>query len=76
MTAAEHPEPLLRVVRGTPTPEEIAALVGVLLTRSRPAADPPAPSAWLTTARPGAVTPAGLPARPGPDEWRRSALPR
>ena len=27
-------EPLLRVLKGTPTPEELAALVGALATRS------------------------------------------
>jgi len=41
-------EPLFRVVRGTPTAEELAALVGVLVARSRPvgAPAPAVPSAW------------------------------
>jgi hypothetical protein len=62
-------EPVFRVVRGTPTAEEVAALVGVLLTRSTP---PPAPSAsrWARSARPFA----GI--RPGPGAWRASALPQ
>ncbi|HEY0698610.1 MAG TPA: acyl-CoA carboxylase subunit epsilon [Micromonospora sp.] len=71
-------EPVFRIVRGTPTAEELAALVGVILTRSRPVADTPQATAstWVRTARPGAVSAAGLPARSGPQGWRESALPR
>ncbi|MGC4819435.1 acyl-CoA carboxylase subunit epsilon [Micromonospora sp. DT63] len=60
-------EPLFRVVRGVPTAEELAALVGAVIVRSRPAAAP-APvvtSAWARS---------GRPARP--DTWRASGLPR
>ena len=66
--------PLLRVVRGDATPEEIAALVAVLVTRaaegktSRPARS--ANNAWSDRSR--------LLRRqlcPGPGAWRRSALP-
>ncbi|ROO50931.1 acyl-CoA carboxylase epsilon subunit-like protein [Micromonospora sp. Llam0] len=68
-------EPAWRIVRGTPTPEELAALVGVLVARTRPVADSgtdrPAPSRWARSARP---TP-GFPGRLGPDAWRASALP-
>jgi hypothetical protein len=61
--------PLLRVVRGTPTAEEVAALVGVLLTRPTPT-PPAAPvSRWARSARSDAC------ARPGPGAWRASALP-
>lgn len=71
------PQPLLRVVRGAPTAEELAALVGVLMARSSAGtAAPPPESAWVRLARPGAITPSGLPARPGPGAWRASALPR
>lgn len=71
-------EPLFRVVRGIPTAEELAALVGVVIARSRPAAPtwPPAGSAWLHAARPGALSPSGAPVRPGANAWRRSGLPR
>jgi Acyl-CoA carboxylase epsilon subunit len=60
-----------------PTPEELAALVGVVLARSRagaPAAAEPsaAPSPWVRSGRPGAF---GLPALRGPSGWRTSALP-
>jgi hypothetical protein len=67
-------EPVLRVIRGDATPEEIAAVVAALLSRA--AADSgappprPAPSAWADRSR--------LLRRPvhaGPDAWRRSALP-
>ncbi|KXK60219.1 hypothetical protein AWW66_19970 [Micromonospora rosaria] len=66
-------EPLFRVVRGTPSAEETAALVGVLAARSHPAAAPdrPAPSAWARSGRPphpGTVA--------GPGAWRASGLPR
>jgi hypothetical protein len=57
-----------RIVRGTPTAEEIAALVGALL---RPApgtpvsADRPPRSQWRLSALPGAR----------PTSWKASALP-
>ena len=71
-------EPLFRVVRGTPTLEELAALVGVVLSRARASTPAPAqgPSRWTLSVRPGAVTAAGLPRPIGQDAWRRSALPR
>ncbi|MBQ1070046.1 acyl-CoA carboxylase subunit epsilon, partial [Micromonospora sp. D75] len=41
-------EPLFRIVRGVPTAEELAALVGAIMVRTRPAqAATPAPvSQW------------------------------
>jgi hypothetical protein len=57
-----------RIVRGTPTAEEVAALVGALLPRLRPApAAPtrPARSQWRMSALPGAR----------PASWKASALP-
>jgi hypothetical protein len=66
--------PVLRVIRGDATPEEIAAVVAALLSRAASDADAspprPAPSAWSDRSR--------LLRRPvhlGPDAWRRSALP-
>jgi hypothetical protein len=70
---ADRPvRPALRVVRGDPTAEELAALVAVLGARAAvPGAAPASPrSAWNA--------PAGMVRRqvsPGPDGWRRSALP-
>ncbi|MDG4833321.1 acyl-CoA carboxylase subunit epsilon [Solwaraspora sp. WMMD1047] len=67
-------EPVFRVVRGVPTAQELAALVGVLGTR-RPTARtaPPAVSTWARSARPGWSR---MPARACPDAWRSSGLPR
>jgi len=70
--------PVLRVIRGDATPEEVAAVVAALLARAAASdassAEPPparpAPSAWADRAR--------LLRRPvhaAPDGWRRSALP-
>jgi hypothetical protein len=71
--AAGEP-PALHVVRGEPTPEELAAVVAVVAARAAAAASavdrPQRTSAWHAPA-------AGLrrPLHPGPDAWRRSALP-
>ncbi|NJC63469.1 acyl-CoA carboxylase subunit epsilon [Planosporangium flavigriseum] len=68
---AEETTPALRVLRGTPTAEELAALVGVLLRRSAG----PAPAAatrrsrWRASALPGSSL------RVGPGAWRASGLP-
>ena len=66
--------PVLRVIRGDATPEEVAAVVAALLALAAAADEPPparpAPSAWADRAR--------LLRRPvhaAPDAWRRSALP-
>lgn len=66
------PEPVLRVVKGDPTPEELAALLAVVSTRATP---PPAPepdraSDWSTYWRNHA-----RPLHPGPNAWRASAHP-
>jgi hypothetical protein len=67
--------PFLQVVRGDPTPEEIAALVAVLTARaSADAAARPAPSgphsAWAAPSRR-----LRRPLRHGPGAWRASARP-
>jgi hypothetical protein len=66
--------PVLRVIRGDATPEEVAAVVAALLARAAASDEPPparpAPSAWADRAR--------LLRRPvhaAPDAWRRSARP-
>ncbi|MGX4656643.1 acyl-CoA carboxylase subunit epsilon [Micromonospora sp. SCSIO 07396] len=66
-------EPLFRVVRGVPTAEELAALVGAIALRSRPAGPPPpvTKSTWAHSARPAGAAPA-----PGRGAWRVSGLPR
>jgi hypothetical protein len=67
-------EPLLGVVRGDATPEEIAALVAVLMTRSADdvAASPDrsVPGFWSDRSRQ-----LRRPLHPGPGAWRRAALP-
>ena len=63
--------PALRVVRGRPTAEELAALVVALgtLAADQPAPPPPAePSAWADRAR--ALR---APLMPGPGAWQASA---
>jgi hypothetical protein len=66
--------PVLRVIRGDATPEEIAAVVAVLLSRPAVAGNAPrprsAPSAWADRSRL-----LRRPLFPGPGAWRRSALP-
>jgi hypothetical protein len=62
-------EPLVNVVRGTPTDLELAALVTIVAARSaavdaRPIR--PAASAWARSARPSI----------GAASWRSSGLPR
>ncbi|MFU8852119.1 acyl-CoA carboxylase subunit epsilon [Micromonospora sp. SL1-18] len=66
-------EPLFRIVRGVPTAEELAALVGAIVARVRPAAAPApaAASQWARSARP-----AGAALVAGPGAWRASGLPR
>jgi Acyl-CoA carboxylase epsilon subunit len=62
-------EPLVGIVRGTPSPEELAALVGVLTSltsRTQERSPRPAVSAWSASGRPGTR----------PASWRASGLPR
>jgi hypothetical protein len=75
-TAGSGERPVLRVVRGNPTPEELAALVTVLAAAGTSGGDAGPPptvpgSAWRSRA--GSVR---QPLPHGPDAWRASALPR
>jgi hypothetical protein len=66
--------PLLRVVKGEPTAEELAALVAVVAARSGGDGDDTAPaprSSWTDRSRY-----VRRPLVPGPRAWRDSALPR
>ncbi len=64
--------PVLRIVRGGPTDDDIAALVVALSTRA--AADPPpAPPRSLWRNRSRNIRPA---VSPSPGAWRASGLPR
>jgi hypothetical protein len=66
--------PLLRVVRGAPTAEELAALIAVVASRAAAAAaaEPSAPPVRPQWGRP--VLRPDL--SPGPGAWRASGLPR
>jgi hypothetical protein len=68
-------EPRLTIVRGDPTPEEIAALVTVLTARLQPAGQAKVSAAprygWSSTSRM-----VRGPLSRGPGAWRASALPR
>lgn len=70
-------KPLLQVVRGNPTAEELAAVVGAVLLRPRAATrvNTAVVSTWARHGRPGTVSPSGLPTRTGRDAWRASGLP-
>jgi hypothetical protein len=73
----EPQQPLLRVVRGEPTAEELAALVAVVAARATSAAAEQ--TARRTAPRSRWNDPARLtrpPILPGPGGWRASALPR
>ena len=67
---------VLRIERGEPSPEELAALVtAVALVRARTVAaapaEPPPPSAWLDRSRS-----VRRPLAAGPGAWRASGWPR
>jgi hypothetical protein len=66
--------PLLRVVRGDATPEEIAALVAVLAARSA-GAEAPGPDRSVSNSWSDRSRQLRRPVFPGPGAWRRSALP-
>jgi acyl-CoA carboxylase epsilon subunit len=69
--APEQAQPLLRIVKGDATPEEIAALVTVLTARAAAAvpAPKPQPSPW--TYRRAQLS---KPVFVGAGEWRRSGF--
>jgi hypothetical protein len=70
---APQPVPLLSVLRGEPTSEELAALLVVLASRqlAQPAEPGKRPSLWSA---PGQALHAPL--FPGQGAWRASGLPR
>ena len=74
MSAAsgDDAKPVLRVVSGNPSDEEIAAILAVVSARGRRAAKPtPHFSLWARKSR--QVRPAQ---RPGYGAWRASTMPR
>lgn len=70
--ATEPTRPVLRVVRGDATPEEVAALLGVVASLGGAAPAPRRPrSSWAHPERLVRRTAAS-----GPGGWRASGLPR
>jgi len=71
---AAKPKPILRVVKGDLTPEELAALVAVVAARNAAAAHAAARSAKRPRSEWGHPAHAvRRPHRVGVDQWRRSA---
>jgi hypothetical protein len=67
----ESSAPLLKVVRGNPSAEELAALIAVVAARASATAEPQPPTRPLwgrPVLRPDLT--------PGPGAWRASGLPR
>jgi len=71
--SADGVEPVLRVVRGAPSSQELAALVALVTARAVPTGEPVPRrvSAWREPARL-----VRQPVVPGPGAWRASAWPR
>ncbi len=70
MTEPAEPQPLFRVVKGSPTDEELAGVIAVLIAQLRDAPEAPAPppaSGWSAYWR-GVRAPLA----PGPGSWRAS----
>ena len=65
--------PLLSVVKGTPTEEELAALLAVVAAKQAVTTSAPSEVASVWAAKSRLVRP---PLRPGPNAWRASAWPR
>jgi len=67
-------DPVLRIVKGDPTPEELAALLAVVSARAAATPAPPTDtdraSNWATYWRNRT-----RPLHPGPNAWRASAHP-
>lgn len=66
--------PVLRIVAGNPTPEEVAVVVSVLSAVASSSSSPPEPiqlRSWTSKARRLRTW-----ANPGPTRWRDSGLPR
>jgi hypothetical protein len=71
-SSTDQERPLLRVVKGDPSAEELAALVAVVASLGGPAPAPPRrTSEWSAARRLQRVV-----RRPGPGAWRSSSLPR
>jgi Acyl-CoA carboxylase epsilon subunit len=73
MTATDDHEPLFSIVKGSPTEDELAAVIAVLTTRFarlRQEETTPARSGWSAYWRS-----VRSPIQPGPSAWRMSGRP-
>ncbi len=75
MTQPEPTRPLLRIVRGTPDDEELAALTAVVASVAA-AGDAPAPTRARTSHWADRAALVRQPLPKGPNAWRASGLPR
>ena len=71
MSEKDASAPHLSIVRGNPTPEEVAVVVAVLSRRGSAAPEPPVFSLWARKSR--MTRPIQ---RPGFGAWRASMMPR
>ncbi|WP_035765109.1 acyl-CoA carboxylase subunit epsilon [Arthrobacter sp. H20] len=62
-------EPMVRVIRGTPTAEELAALTAVVVALSMDSPEPETTTTQRTWSRRNLLR---LAPQPGPGSWRRS----
>ncbi len=69
MAVREDATPVLRVVRGEPSAEELTALVVVVFAQTEPRAQRRSAPGWADRSRL-----LRRPVRPGPGAWRVSAL--
>jgi Acyl-CoA carboxylase epsilon subunit len=69
----QPPEPVLRIEKGDPTDEELAALIAAVSAKIEASRAVPErrPSNWAAYWRS-----VGAPPSPGPSAWRQSTLPR
>ncbi|HJV12300.1 MAG TPA: acyl-CoA carboxylase subunit epsilon [Propionibacteriaceae bacterium] len=74
MNSSDDQEPLFSVVKGSPTEDELAAVMTVLTTRfarQRQTSDVPERTGWSAYWRS-----LRSPIQPGPSAWRMSARPQ
>lgn len=69
--SADKQAPRLRIVSGSPTPEEVAVVLAVVATRSAAVTEEPKFSLWARKSR--MTRPSQ---RPGFGAWRASMMPR
>ena len=74
-TSDEHTSPLLRVVRGCPTDDELAALTAVVAALASARTDTGSHTVGPTSRWADPASRLRLGSRPGPSGWRASTYP-